>query len=56
MTELKPFLLFAAWREASKAKNPEKLAAAQLAIDACEAKVEAACQPEAIRFAIEPVK
>lgn len=45
-----------AWREASKAKNPEQIAAAQLAIDECEAKVQAACQPEAIRFAIEPVK
>lgn len=45
-----------AWREASKAKNPEKIAAAQKAIDEREAKVQAACQPEAIRFAIEPVK
>jgi hypothetical protein len=45
-----------AWRAASKEKNPEKIAAAQKAIDECEAKVEAACQPEPIRFAIEPVK
>ena len=48
--------LNAAWREASKQKSPEKLAAAQLAIEECEAKVQAACQPEAIRFTIELVK
>jgi len=45
-----------AWREASKAKNPEQLAAAQKAIDECEARVQAACQPASIRFAIELVK
>ncbi|MEI7672532.1 MAG: hypothetical protein WCK00_10515, partial [Deltaproteobacteria bacterium] len=45
-----------AWRAASKEKNPEKLAAAQKAIEECEAKVQAACQPEPIRFAIEPVQ
>ena len=45
-----------AWRAASKEKNPEKLAAAQKAIEECEAKVQAACQPEPIRFAVEPVK
>ena len=45
-----------AWRAASKEKNPEKLAAAQKAIEECEAKVQAACQPEPIRFAIEPLQ
>ena len=48
--------LNSAWRVASKQKNPATLAAAQQAIDECEAKVQAACQPEAIRFAIELVK
>lgn len=45
-----------AWRDASKEKNLEKLAAAQKAIEECEAKVQAACQPAPIRFAIQPVK
>jgi len=45
-----------AWRAASKEKNPEKLAAAQKAIEECETKVQAACQPEPIRFAIMPAQ
>ena len=45
-----------AWRAASKENNPENMAAAQKSIDECEAKGDAACQPEPIRFAIEPVK
>jgi len=44
------------WRDASKEKDEAKLAAAQQAIDACEAKVQTACQPAPIRFEIEPVK
>jgi beta-mannanase len=45
-----------AWRDASKEKNPAKLAAAQKAIDEGEASVEAACQPAPIRFTVEPAK
>ena len=48
--------LNANWRAASKDKNPEKLAAAQKAIDETEAKLQAAVQPEAIHFEIAPVK
>jgi hypothetical protein len=45
-----------AWRSASQAKDPVKLAAAQKDIDDTEAKLQAACQPTPIRFAIELVK
>ena len=45
-----------AWREASKEKDSEKLAAAQKAIDECEAKVQDACQPASIRFVIERIR
>lgn len=45
-----------AWRIASKEKDAAKLAAAQKAIDECEAQVQAACQPAPIHFSIEPVK
>ncbi len=41
------------WREASKAKDPEKLAAAQQAIEACEAELHTACQPTPLQFEIE---
>ena len=44
------------WRAASKEKNQEKLAAAQKAIDECEAKLQAAVQPAPIHFEIAPVK
>ena len=44
------------WRAASKEKDAGKLDAAQKAIDECEAKVQAACQPVPIHFSIEPVK
>ena len=44
------------WRAASKEKSQEKLAAAQKAIDECEAKLQAAVQPAPIRFEITPVK
>jgi len=43
------------WRDASKEKSAEKLAAAQKAIDDCEAQVQTACQPVPIRLVIEPV-
>ena len=42
------------WRAASKAKDQEKLAAAQKAIDECETKLQAAIQPAPIRFEIAP--
>ena len=42
------------WRAASKEKNAEKLAAAQKAIDECEAELKAACQPAAMKFEIAP--
>lgn len=45
-----------AWRNASKEKDPVKLAAAQKNLDECEAKVQAACQPAPIRFTVEAVK
>ncbi|MHA3770479.1 GDSL-type esterase/lipase family protein [Verrucomicrobiota bacterium sgz303538] len=41
-----------AWREASKAKDAEKLAAAQKSIDECEAEIQTAIQPVAMRFEI----
>jgi len=40
------------WRAASKEKDQEKLAAAQKAIDECEAKLQAAVQPAPIHFEI----
>ena len=43
-----------AWRAASKAKDSEKLAECQKAIDACEVQLAAACKPVAIQFAIRP--
>ena len=43
-----------AWRTASKEKNPEKLAAAQKAIDETEAQLQAAVQPAPIHFEIVP--
>ncbi len=48
--------LNAAWRAASKEKDPIKLAEAQKAIDACEAKLQSAVQPEPIHFDIAPAK
>ncbi len=45
-----------AWRAASKDKDAAKLAEAQKAIDACEAKVQDAVQPTAIHFVIAPAK
>ena len=48
--------LNAAWRAASKDKDAVKLAEAQKAIDACEAKVQDAVQPTAIHFEIAPSK
>ena len=48
--------LNSAWRAASKEKNAAKLAEAQKAIDACEVKLQAAVQPEAIRFEIAAAK
>ena len=41
------------WRAASKAKDTEKLSAAQKAIDECEAQIQAAIQPMALHFQIE---
>jgi len=41
------------WRAASKANDPEKLAAAQTAIDEVEAQIQAAVQPVPLRFEIE---
>jgi len=41
------------WREASKANDPEKLAAAQKAIEEVEAKIQAAVQPLPLEFEIE---
>lgn len=43
-----------AWRAASKAKESDKLAECQKAIDACEAELAAACKPAAIQFEIRP--
>lgn len=43
-----------AWRAASKEKDEVKLAAAQQAIEKCEAELQAACQPVPIRFEITP--
>ena len=40
------------WRAASKAKDAEKLAAAQKAIEDCEAEIQAAIQPTPLRFEI----
>ena len=45
-----------AWREASKAKDQVKLAEAQKAIEACEAKIQAAVQPAPIHFEIALAK
>jgi len=45
-----------AWRAASKAKDQEKLAAAQKAIDENEAKLQVAVQPAPIHFEIAPAK
>jgi lysophospholipase L1-like esterase len=44
------------WRAASKAKQADKLADCQKAIDACEAQLAEACQPVAIKFEIRPAK
>jgi hypothetical protein len=44
------------WRAASKEKSADKLAAAQKAIDECEAELKAACQPAAMKFEITPAK
>jgi len=41
------------WRAASKVKNEASLASAQKAIEECERQVQAACQPEPLRFEIE---
>ncbi len=41
------------WRSASKAKDVEKLAAAQKAIDDCEVEIQTAIQPVPLRFEIE---
>ena len=41
------------WRAASKANDPEKLAAAQKAIDEVEAQIQAAIQPVPLKFEIE---
>ena len=41
------------WRLASKAKDAEKLAAAQRAIEACEAEIQVAVQPAPLLFEIE---
>ena len=41
------------WRAASKDKNAEKLVAAQKAIEACEAEIQAAVQPVPLAFEIE---
>ena len=43
------------WRAASKAKDAEKLAVAQKAIDDCEAEIQTAIQPVPLRFEIEKV-
>lgn len=40
------------WRAQSKAKDAEKLAAAQKAIEECEAELQAAVQPAAVKFEI----
>jgi len=42
------------WRAASKSHDEAKLAAAQKAIEDCEAQVQEAVQPVAIKFTIEP--
>ena len=42
------------WRAASKEKDQAKLAAAQKAIDECEAKLQEAVQPAPIHFEIAP--
>ena len=41
------------WRAASRANDAGKLAAAQKAIEDCEAEIQAAVQPVALRFEIE---
>lgn len=41
------------WRAASKAKNPEALAASQTAIEDCEHEVQAACKPAPLNFELE---
>ncbi len=41
------------WRAASKANDAEKLAAAQKAIEECEAEIQAAVQPVPLRIEIE---
>ena len=41
------------WRAASKAKDADKLAAAQKAIEDCEAELQTAVQPVPLRFEIE---
>ncbi len=41
------------WRAASKAKDADKLAAAQKAIEDCEAELRAACQSIALKFVLE---
>jgi len=43
------------WRVASKEKDPAKLAAAQKAIEDCEAQLQVACQPQPITFEIAPL-
>jgi lysophospholipase L1-like esterase len=42
------------WRAASKAKDAEKLAAAQKAVDEADAKIRSVCAPAALHFEIEP--
>jgi lysophospholipase L1-like esterase len=42
-----------AWRAASKAKDAEKMSAAQKDIEECEAEIQAAVQPAAWRFEIQ---
>lgn len=44
------------WRAASKAKDQAKLDAAQKAIEECETQLQAACQPQPLRFEIEMEK
>ena len=43
-----------AWRAASKAKEADKLAECQKAIDTCEEELVAACKPVPIQFEIRP--
>ena len=42
------------WRDASKTKQVDKLAACQRAIDECEVQLAEACNPVAIKFEIRP--